>query len=148
MEAANRGALLAKGKSVGLNISLPFEQLPNQFISPELNFEFHYFFMRKFWFVYLAKAVAIFPGGFGTLDELFELLTLLQTDKLTKPVPIVLFGAEFWSEFMDLDALVRRGTIEAQDLNLLFITDSVDAAFEFLTRELLKRAIREPGGRL
>ena len=148
MEAANRGASEAAGVNAGLNIELPTEQADNPYITRALNFEFHYFFMRKFWFVYLAKAVAIFPGGFGTLDELFELLTLLQTEKLTKPVPIVLFGAEFWSEFMDLDALVRRGTIEAQDLNLLFITDSVDAAFEFLTRELLKRAIREPGGRL
>ena len=148
MEAANRGASEAKGLNVGLTISIPMDEFDNPYVSRQLAFHFHYFFMRKFWFAYLAKAVVVFPGGFGTLDELFELLTLLQTEKLTKPVPIVLFGAEFWSEFMALDALVRRGTIEARDLNLLFITDSVDAAFEFLTRELLKRAIREPGGRL
>jgi hypothetical protein len=148
MEAANRGASEAAGLTVGLNVELPHEQQDNPFITRALNFEFHYFFMRKFWFVYLAKAVVIFPGGFGTLDELFEVLTLLQTRKLSKPVPIVLFGDEFWSEVVDFDALVRRGTIAAEDLDLLFRTDSVDQAFRYLTRQLTGLALRQPGGRL
>jgi len=148
MEAANRGASEAAGLTVGLNVELPHEQQDNPFITRALNFEFHYFFMRKFWFVYLAKAVVIFPGGFGTLDELFEVLTLLQTRKLSKPVPIVLFGDEFWSEVVDFDALVRRGTIDAGDLDLLFRTDSVDRAFRYLTKQLTGPALRQPGGRL
>jgi uncharacterized protein (TIGR00730 family) len=148
MEAANRGASEAKGINAGLNVQLPHEQEDNPYITRELNFEFHYFFMRKFWFVYLAKAIVIFPGGFGTFDELFELLTLMQTRKLTKSIPIVLFGTEFWHEIMNLEAMVARGVIDAEDLRLLFETDSVDEAFAYLTRELKTRALAQPGGRL
>ena len=111
MEAANKGAVEAGGKSVGLNISIPMEQNPNQYITPELNFEFHYFFMRKFWFVYLAKGMVIFPGGFGTLDELFEVLTLMQTKKLGKRLPIVVYGSEYWKQVIHFDAMLKYGTI-------------------------------------
>jgi hypothetical protein len=148
MEAANRGASEAKGINAGLNVQLPHEQADNPYITRELNFEFHYFFMRKFWFVYLAKAIVIFPGGFGTLDELFELLTLMQTRKLTKSIPIVLYGTEFWRETMNLEAMVAHGVIDAEDLRLLFETDSVDEAFAYLTRELRIRALAQPGGQL
>ncbi len=148
MEAANRGASEAKGVNAGLNVELPHEQMDNPYITRELDFQFHYFFMRKFWFVYLAKAIVIFPGGFGTLDELFEILTLTQTRKLSKIVPIVLYGGAFWNDVVDLQALVRHGTIDARDLDLIFRADSVDEAFDFLTRELKRRALKEPGGRL
>ncbi len=136
MEAANRGASEAGGKSIGLNISLPFEQFPNQFISPSLNFEFHYFFMRKFWFVYLAKAFVMFPGGFGTLDELMEVLTLLQTRKVKKPVVVLLYGKEFWRSIINFDEMVRRGVISEDDLNLFSYVDSPDEAFKVLTKRL------------
>jgi uncharacterized protein (TIGR00730 family) len=136
MEAANRGAADAGGLSVGLNISLPFEQLPNPYISRELNFEFHYFFVRKFWFVYLAKALVVFPGGFGTLDELFEILTLVQTAKTKKEMPIVVFGSDFWNEVLNFEALKRWGTISPEDLSLFSIHDDVDEAFEVLRDEL------------
>ena len=136
MEAANRGASEAKGLNIGLNISLPFEQSENPYITHHLGFEFHYFFMRKFWFVYLAKAVIVFPGGFGTLDELFELLTLQQTGKLTKPVKIVLFGTGYWNDIINFDALAEYGTINKEDLDLLYLTDTVDEAFEYITSEL------------
>jgi uncharacterized protein (TIGR00730 family) len=145
MEAANRGASEARGLNIGLGISLPHEQHENPWVSRELAFEFHYFFMRKFWFSYLAKAVVFFPGGFGTLDELFEVLTLLQTGKIRKRLPLVLFGAEFWNDIVDFDALVRHGTINAEDLDLFLRTDSVDTAFEFITRELLEYALENPG---
>src|SRR5579864_5658095 len=118
MEAANRGACDAKGKTVGLNIGLPFEQFPNPFITPELSFEFHYFFMRKFWFAYLAKALVVFPGGFGTLDEMMELLTLSQTQKLAKKLTILLYGSKYWKEIVNFDALVKYGMISSEDLNL------------------------------
>ncbi len=146
MEAANRGASEAAGINAGLNISLPQEQTENPFITRELNFEFHYFFMRKFWFVYLAKAIVIFPGGFGTMDEFFEVMTLMQTKKLTKPIPIVLYGKEFWDDVLDLDALVRHGTVSAADLDLFFETDSVDEAFDFITTELIEKSLGTPGG--
>jgi hypothetical protein len=136
MEAANRGASEARGLNIGLNIQLPFEQHANPYITHALNFEFHYFFMRKFWFAYLAKAMVCMPGGFGTLDELTEILTLAQTLKVKKKLPIVLFGTEFWREVIDLNALVKFGTIAREDLDRLFRTDSVDEAFDFLTREL------------
>src|SRR5437762_10057503 len=128
MEAANRGAAEAKGLNVGLTISLPAEEFDNPYVTRELAFHFHYFFMRKFWFSYLAKAVIVFPGGYGTLDELFELLTLVQTRKMRKPLPIVLFGTEYWREVIDFDALARHGTIDAEDIELVHRTDSVDNA--------------------
>src|ERR1700722_9913023 len=118
MEAANRGARDAKGKTVGLNIGLPNEQRPNPFVTPELNFEFHFFFMRKFWFAYLAKALVVFPGGFGTLDELTEILTLVQTQKLLKKMVVILYGTEFWKEILNFDALVKHGMIAESDLEL------------------------------
>jgi hypothetical protein len=137
MEAANRGASEAHGISIGLGISLPFEGGKNPYITRELAFEFHYFFMRKFWFVYLAKALVVFPGGFGTFDELFELLTLVQTHKSSKKMPIVLYGKDFWRSVVDFDALIRWGTISAHDLSLFHIADSPDDAFDYLKRELL-----------
>ena len=136
MEAANRGAADAGGKTIGLNIRLPFEQGANRYITEGLHFEFHYFFMRKFWFAYLAKAMVCMPGGFGTLDELMEILTLAQTLKVKKKLPIVLYGSEFWREIIDFNALVKYGTISREDLDRVFRTDSVDEAFEFLTHEL------------
>ncbi len=136
MEAANKGAIEADGKSIGLNISLPREQYPNPYISPELNFEFHYFFMRKFWFVYLAKGLVIFPGGFGTLDELFEVLTLIQTEKVKKRMPIVIYGTEYWGKIMNIDAMVEYGVVSEDDRNLIRFCDTVDEAFDYLKNEL------------
>ncbi|MBI3118174.1 MAG: TIGR00730 family Rossman fold protein, partial [Candidatus Hydrogenedentes bacterium] len=138
MEAANLGANRAGGLSVSLNISLPMEQVPNPFQTRELAFEFHYFFIRKFWFVYLAKALVVFPGGFGTFDELFEVLTLVQTKKARKPMPIVVYGREYWEEVVNLDALVRWGTISPEDLQLFRICDTVDEAYDYLTQELTR----------
>lgn len=138
MEAANKGALLAGGKSVGLNISLPFEQHSNNFITPELNFEFHYFFMRKFWFVYLGQALVVFPGGFGTLDELMEILTLTQTKKVTKPLPIVLYGMDYWKNVINFDYLADMEMISPNDLNLFHYANSPEEAFEYLQLELNK----------
>ena len=145
MEAANRGASEAKGINVGLNISLPFEQSENPHISRELSFEFHYFFMRKFWFAYLAKAVVVMPGGFGTLDELFELLTLIQTHKIRKHLPVVLFGSKYWAEVLNLNALEKYGAIDPADLELFFRTDSVDEAFDFLTEQLKVYSMQTTG---
>jgi len=136
MEAANRGASMARGQTIGLNIQLPLEQEVNQYVSRELVFNFHYFFMRKFWFVYPAKALVVFPGGFGTFDELFEVLTLIQTKKPSKTMPVILFGTEFWDEVVNFDALVRWGVVSAQDLDIFHKTDSVDDAFEYLTSRL------------
>ena len=138
MEAANRGAADANGKTVGLNIGLPFEQLPNPYITPELSFEFHYFFMRKFWFAYLAKAMVVFPGGYGSLDELMEILTLVQTKKLNKKIIIVLYGSQFWKEVINFEALVRHGTISPDDLNLFEFADDVDTAQRILQEGLMK----------
>jgi uncharacterized protein (TIGR00730 family) len=145
MEAANRGASEARGLNVGLTISIPREEFDNPYVTRELAFHFHYFFMRKFWFAYLAKAVIVFPGGFGTLDELFELLTLRQTGKLRKHLPIVLFGNEYWDEVIDFEALVRFGTISPEDVKLVFRTDSVDEAYTYLVGELGKYAEVERG---
>ena len=148
MEAANRGASEAKGINIGLGISLPHEQFNNPHITRELSFEFHYFFMRKLWFVYLAKALVVFPGGFGTLDEMFESLTLIQTGKLRKHMPIVLYGKEFWNSVVNLDALVEYGTISESDLDLFTIVDDVDTAFEVITQELQKYVDEPRGPRL
>jgi uncharacterized protein (TIGR00730 family) len=148
MEAANRGAAEAKGLNVGLTISIPMEEFSNPYVTRELSFHFHYFFMRKFWFAYLAKAVIVFPGGFGTLDELFELLTLVQTRKMTKPMPIVLFGTEYWSEVIDFDALARHGTINREDIDLVHRTDSVDDAYDWIVKQLAEKALGQPGATL
>src|SRR5690242_14666830 len=137
MEAANRGAHDANGKTVGLNIGLPFEQFPNPYITPELSFEFHYFFMRKFWFAYLAKALVVFPGGFGTMDELMEVLTLTQTKKLAKKMAIILYGSSYWKEIINFDALVKYGMISADDLSLFQFADDPETAFELLKPGLL-----------
>jgi uncharacterized protein (TIGR00730 family) len=132
MEAANRGAALAGGRSIGLNIGLPHEQRPNPYITPELIFQFHYFFMRQLWFAHLAHALIAFPGGFGTLDELFEILTLAQTQKLERSIPVFLYGSAFWKEVINFDALVRHGTIAPEDLRLFELVDEPRHAFELL----------------
>jgi len=138
MEAANLGAHEAGGKTIGLNIQLPFEQYPNQYITPTLNFQFHYFFMRKFWFAYLAKGLVIFPGGFGTMDELFEILTLAQTDKLAKKILVVIYGIEYWNSILNFQAFVDAGTVSPEDLDLIKFANSPDEAFEFLREGLTK----------
>jgi uncharacterized protein (TIGR00730 family) len=145
MEAANRGACEAKGLSVGLIISIPDEEFGNPYISRGLDFYFHYFFMRKFWFVYLAKAVVLFPGGYGTLDELFEILTLVQTRKTRKRMPIVLFGTKYWDDVINFDALVKYGTISPGDLGLFHRTDSLDEAYDIITKGLTENALGSPG---
>lgn len=136
MEASNKGAAEANGPSIGLNISLPHEQEPNPFQTSRLSFNFHYFFIRKFWFAYLAKALVVFPGGFGTMDELFEMLTLIQTKKIHKVVPIILFGSEFWNDFIDFKLLVKWGVINEKDLDLFKVFDNVNEAFNYLKDQL------------
>jgi hypothetical protein len=136
MEAANRGAYEAGGKTIGLNIRLPFEQMPNPYITPSLNFEFHYFFMRKLWFAYLSKALIVFPGGFGTLDEMFEILTLAQTQKLAKKITVVVYGSEYWKRVFNLEALVDTGAISPKDLELFQFADTPESAFELLKQGL------------
>ena len=143
MEAANRGAWEAGGKTIGLNIKLPFEQMPNRYITPALNFEFHYFFMRKYWFAYLAKALVVFPGGFGTLDEMFEILTLSQTQKLAKKITVVVYGKNYWQDVIDLDVLIDKGAISPRDRELFQFADTPDEAFEML-RDGLTRNHLEP----
>jgi len=138
MEAANRGAKEAGGKTSGLNINLPFEQFPNPHITPSLNFEFHYFFMRKFWFAYLAKALVIFPGGFGTFDELFEILTLAQTEKMAKKILVVIYGSEYWKKLINFQVMIDAGTISAGDLELFKMVDSPEEGFEYLKDGLSK----------
>jgi uncharacterized protein (TIGR00730 family) len=142
MEAANLGAARGGGKSIGLNISIPMEQDPNPHISDGYSFEFHYFFMRKLWFLFLARAIVVFPGGFGTMDELMEMLTLIQTEKVTKRLPIVLYGSEYWDEVLDFDALVRWGTISKEDLKLFHRSDDPEEAFEYLKARLTGRRRR------
>ena len=132
MEAANRGAYEAGAKTIGLNIKLPFEQMPNPYITPDLNFEFHYFFMRKFWFAYLAKALVVFPGGFGTMDEMFELLTLAQTQKLAKKITVVIYGPSYWKSVINLDVFAQKGAIARKDLDLFQFADTPEQAFDLL----------------
>jgi hypothetical protein len=144
MEAANRGAREAGGKTIGLNIALPFEQVPNSYITPELNFEFHYFFMRKLWFAYLAKALVVFPGGFGTMDELFEILTLAQTEKLAKRMTVLLYGEEYWKRVFNLDVLVDAGTISPEDVKLFQYVNSPESAFERLREDLTRDHLQSP----
>jgi uncharacterized protein (TIGR00730 family) len=144
MEAANRGAHEAGGKTIGLNIALPFEQVPNPYITPELNFEFHYFFMRKLWFAYLAKGLVVFPGGFGTLDELFEILTLAQTEKLAKKMTVLLYGEEYWRRVLNLEALADAGTIAPGDVNLFEFVNSPEEAFERLKESLVRDHLQSP----
>jgi uncharacterized protein (TIGR00730 family) len=138
MEAANRGAFEAGGRTIGLNIALPFEQRPNPYITPALNFQFHYFFMRKFWFAYLAKALIVFPGGFGTLDEMFELLTLAQTHKMAKEMTIVIYGSAYWKGVIDLDLLAEKGAIAMKDKDLFQFADTPEDAFALLKAGLEK----------
>ncbi len=145
MEAANRGAVEAGGKTVGLNISLPHEQHPNPYLSNELTFEFHYFFMRKLWFAHLARALIAFPGGLGTLDELTEILTLAQTRKLARDIPVILYGPEYWNEIIDFNALARHGVIDAQDLNLFEFADRPEDALAILKRRLTPEPREAPG---
>jgi hypothetical protein len=136
MEAANRGAYEAGGKTIGLNIRLPFEQAPNPYITPSLNFEFHYFFMRKLWFAYMSKALVVFPGGFGTLDEMFEILTLAQTQKLAKKITVVIYGSEYWKKVFNLDALVDTGAISPKDIELFQYADTPEQALDMLKHGL------------
>lgn len=138
MEAANKGAKLAGGHSIGLNISIPFEQFVNKYVDPDLAFEFHYFFMRKLWFVYLAKALIVFPGGFGTMDELMEVLTLLQTKKITKKMKIVMYDENYWREIINFDALIEHGTIGKDDMKLFDFCSTVDEAYEKITSHFQK----------
>ena len=148
MEAANRGAYEAGGKSIGLNIRLPFEQAPNRWITPALSIDFHYFFMRKYWFAYLAKALVVFPGGFGTLDEMFEVLTLAQTGKLAKNITVILYGSEYWKTVLNFEALVSCGAVSAKDTNLFSYADSPDEAFSALKAGLTRYHLekeRKPG---
>ncbi len=142
MEAANKGAKLGGGSSIGLNISIPFEQFANKWIDPNLSFEFHYFFMRKFWFVYLAKAFIIFPGGFGTLDELMEVLTLLQTEKIKKKMKIIIYDSHYWKRIINFDALIEDGVISKGDMKLLDFCDSVDEAFEKIRNHMTNNYIK------
>ena len=142
MEAANRGATEAGGKTIGLNIRLPFEQGANTYITPGLSFEFHYFFMRKFWFAYLAKALVIFPGGFGTLDEMFEILTLAQTDKLSKKIAVILYGREYWEKVINVEPMAEWGAIAEKDKELIRYVDSPDDAFEHLRGHLEEHHLR------
>jgi uncharacterized protein (TIGR00730 family) len=144
MEAANRGAQEAGGKTIGLNIALPFEQMPNPYITPELNFEFHYFFMRKLWFAYLAKALVVFPGGFGTLDELFEILTLAQTEKLAKKITVLIYGEQYWRKCLNLEALADAGAISPKDVDLFQFVDSPEDAFERLKDNLTRDHLQHP----
>ena len=146
MEAANQGAVEAGGATVGLNIHLPYEQMPNAFITPALNFEFHYFFMRKLWFAYLAKGLIVFPGGFGTFDELFEILTLAQTEKLAKRMVVVMYGRDYWTKVVNFEAMADMGVISPEDLNLFKIVDSPEEGFEYMTEYLTKYHLHPQGG--
>jgi hypothetical protein len=143
MEAANKGAKKAGGYSIGLNISIPYEQFINKYVTPDLSFEFHYFFMRKFWFAYLSKAFIIFPGGFGTMDELFEVVTLIQTGKMKKRLALVIYDKNYWSKVINFDALVDQGMISKSDLNLFSVCSTVDEAFNVIVKHLIKYYTKE-----
>jgi len=145
MQAVNHGAALAGGRSIGLNITLPFEQGANEFITRRLIFDFHYFFMRKFWFVYLAKALVVFPGGFGTFDEMFEVLTLVQTKKPRKTMPIVLYGSEYWNDVVNFEKLVEWGTVSPGDMSLFKVCDTPKEAFDYIRMRLEELYLRGPG---
>jgi uncharacterized protein (TIGR00730 family) len=136
MEAANRGASDAGGKTIGFNISLPMEQQPNDYISPDLNFEFHYFFMRKFWFMILSRALVIFPGGFGTMDEMMEMLTLIQTEKVVTNFPVILYGSSYWKSVVNFDKLIETGVIDEEDMKIFKFCDSPEEALEFLKQKM------------
>ncbi len=148
MEAANRGAREAGGKTIGLNINLPFEQVPNPYITPALNFEFHYFFMRKLWFAYLAKALVVFPGGFGTLDEMFEILTLAQTEKLAKKITVLIYGKEYWKKVLNLEALADAGAISPDDVHLFKYVDTPEEGFDLLKEHLETYHLNAPPTKL
>lgn len=143
MEAANRGAKKAGGYSVGLNISIPFEQFVNKYVTKDLSFEFHYFFMRKFWFAYLSKALVVFPGGFGTMDELFEVLTLVQTDKIRKKLAIVIYDEKYWKSIINFDNLIYEGVISESDMKLFHFANNLDDAFKVITTHLEKHFLKE-----
>jgi hypothetical protein len=143
MEAANRGAKLAGGYSVGLNISIPFEQFVNKFVTPQLKFEFHYFFMRKFWFAYLAKALIVFPGGFGTMDELFEMMTLIQTGKIKKQLPIIVYDEKFWKSVLNFEGFLEAGVISKNDLNLFQFCNTPEKAFEIIKTHFEKNYLKK-----
>jgi hypothetical protein len=145
MEAANRGAYEAGGKTIGMNILLPFEQRPNPYITPSLNFEFHYFFMRKLWFAYLAKALVVFPGGFGTLDEMFEILTLAQTQKVNKRITVLIYGSDYWKKVFNLEVLVDTGAISPKDLDLFQYADTPEQAFDLLRKGLTANYLSAEG---
>ena len=143
MEAANRGAKKAGGYSVGLNISIPFEQYVNKYVTPDLSFEFHYFFMRKFWFAYLSKALIVFPGGFGTMDELFEILTLVQTEKIRKKLAVIMYDKKYWNSIINFEGLVANGMINRNDLNLFTMCDTIDDAYNVIVKHLSKYYTKE-----
>ena len=143
MEAANRGAKKAGGYSIGLNISIPFEQFVNRYVTPDLSFEFHYFFMRKFWFAYLSKALVIFPGGFGTMDELFEVITLVQTEKIRKKLAVIIYDRKYWNKILNFDSLVELGMISKSDLNLFTMCDTIDEAYNAIIKHLKKYYTKE-----
>ncbi len=142
MEAANKGAKLAGGYSIGLNISIPFEQFVNKYVTNDLQFEFHYFFMRKFWFAYLSKALIVFPGGFGTMDELFEILTLVQTEKIRKKLCLVIYDEKYWKRIINFEALIDSGVISKEDLNLFHFCEDVESAYKIITTHLEKNFIK------
>ncbi|MGK9368604.1 TIGR00730 family Rossman fold protein [Melioribacter sp. Ez-97] len=145
MEAANKGAYLAGGHSIGLNISIPYEQFVNKYVDNKLAFEFHYFFMRKLWFMYLAKALIVFPGGFGTMDELMEVLTLVQTKKVTKKMKIIIYDEAYWKEIINFDALIEHGTISKEDMKLFDFCNTVDEAFDKITTHFKKHFLNQKG---
>ena len=143
MEAANKCAKLAGGKSIGLNISIPFEQFVNKYVPKDLSFEFHYFFMRKFWFAYLAKSLVVFPGGFGTMDEFFEILTLMQTGKIKKKLLLIVYNEKYWKNIINFEALADNGVINKKDTNIFSFCNTVDEAFDLITKYFEKNYLRK-----